>query len=78
MDELDVLRKKIRERMNDIADAIAAGSCKDMEDYRRMCGSLKVWHMSSATFLICANRQRKKADFPARAERDTVCCAFME
>ena len=41
MDELDVLRKKIRERMNDIADAIAAGSCKDMEDYRRMCGIIE-------------------------------------
>lgn len=41
MDELDVLRKKIRERMNDIADAIAGGACKDMEDYRRLCGVIE-------------------------------------
>lgn len=41
MNELDVIRKGIRDRMNDIADSIASGACKDIEDYRRMCGVIE-------------------------------------
>jgi hypothetical protein len=41
MDELDVLRKKLRERMNDIADAVATGTCATFEDYKRMCGVIE-------------------------------------
>ena len=38
MDIFDVLRKKLRDRMNDIADAVSTGACSNFEDYRRMCG----------------------------------------
>jgi hypothetical protein len=38
MNELDVLRKKIRERMNDIADAVSTGTCRSYEEYQRLCG----------------------------------------
>ena len=41
MDELDVLQKKIRERMNDIADAVATGSCKNYDQYQRLCGIIE-------------------------------------
>lgn len=41
MDTFDVLRKKLRERMNDIADAISTGGCHNFEDYRRMCGVIE-------------------------------------
>ena len=41
MDIFDVLRKKLRERMNDIADAISTGTCSNIEDYRRMCGVIE-------------------------------------
>ncbi len=41
MDIFDVLRKKLRERMNDIADAISTGTCNNIEDYRRMCGVIE-------------------------------------
>ena len=41
MDELDVLQKKIRERMNDIADAISTGSCKNYDQYQRLCGIIE-------------------------------------
>ena len=37
MNELDVLRKKIRERMNDIADAVSTGTCRSYEEYQRLC-----------------------------------------
>jgi len=41
MNELDVIQKKIRERMNDIADALATGSCQSLEEYKRMCGVIE-------------------------------------
>ena len=41
MDNLDVLRRKLRERMNDIADAVSTGSCKSYEEYQRLCGVIE-------------------------------------
>jgi len=41
MDEFSVLRKQIRERMNDVADAVATGQCQTFEDYKRMCGVIE-------------------------------------
>lgn len=41
MDMFDVLRKKLRERMNDIADALATGNCGSYEEYKRLCGVIE-------------------------------------
>jgi len=41
MNEIDVIQKKIRERMNDMADALANGSCGSFEEYKRMCGVIE-------------------------------------
>ncbi len=41
MEALDVLRKQLRERMNDVADAVATGQCQTFEDYKRMCGVIE-------------------------------------
>jgi len=41
MSELDVLRKKIRDRMNDIADAVSTGSCSSYDEYQRLCGVIE-------------------------------------
>ncbi len=35
------LRKKIRAQMNDIADAMAVGTCADIEQYRKMVGMIE-------------------------------------
>ena len=40
-DVLSLLRKNIRTQMNEIADHLAVGSAKDVEDYRKMCGSIE-------------------------------------
>jgi hypothetical protein len=34
------LRKKLRERMNDIADTVAGGGAKDFGEYRNLCGQI--------------------------------------
>jgi hypothetical protein len=41
MDMIDVLRKKIRERMNDLADVISAGRCSDFGEYQKLCGVIE-------------------------------------
>ena len=38
---LSLLKKKIRIQMNELADHLAMGSAKDMEEYRRVCGTIE-------------------------------------
>jgi hypothetical protein len=38
--ELDLIKKKIRAKMNDIADDLALGSAKDYADYRYLVGMI--------------------------------------
>lgn len=38
MTELDVIKKKIRERLNDLADDLANGSAQDYPQYKHMTG----------------------------------------
>ena len=37
----EVLRKKIREDMNNYTDDIANGMCKSFDDYQHLCGVIK-------------------------------------
>lgn len=38
---LGLLRKKIRHEMNELADAMAIGSCVNIEEYRQMVGKVE-------------------------------------
>tara|TARA_R110000824_G_scaffold156294_1_gene329368 strand:+ start:1109 stop:1297 length:189 start_codon:yes stop_codon:yes gene_type:complete len=40
-DALSLLKRKIRDQMNELADHLAVGSAKDMEEYRRICGTIE-------------------------------------
>ena len=40
-DVLSLIRKKIRDQMNELADHLAIGSAKDMEEYRKVCGIIE-------------------------------------
>ena len=40
-DALSLLRKKLRQQMNEIADLLSLGSAKNMEEYRKMCGIIE-------------------------------------
>ena len=40
-DILSLLKRKIRDQMNELADHLAVGSAKDMEEYRRICGTIE-------------------------------------
>lgn len=39
--ELEILRKKFRERMNDVTDMVATGQCASFEEYRKLCGVIE-------------------------------------
>jgi len=41
MDELEVVRKNLRERMNSLADTLASGSCRSFEEYKHLCGCIE-------------------------------------
>ena len=36
-----LLKKKLRVQMNELADHLALGSAKDMEEYRKICGIIE-------------------------------------
>ncbi len=40
-DVLSLLRKKIRDQMNELADFLAVGSAKNIEEYRKVCGTIE-------------------------------------
>jgi hypothetical protein len=37
----DVLRKKIREDMNNYADDLAGGACQSFDEYKKLCGIIQ-------------------------------------
>jgi hypothetical protein len=39
--ELEILRKKFRERMNELADNVATGKCADFGEYQKLCGVIE-------------------------------------
>lgn len=41
MTELDLLRQKVRARMNEIADAVATGAAQDYPAYMKMVGVIE-------------------------------------
>ena len=41
MVELDRLRRRIREILNDYADTIAGGGAQDFAEYKRLCGVIE-------------------------------------
>ena len=37
----EAYQKKIRDRMNEMADAVATGSAQSFDEYRKMCGIIE-------------------------------------
>ena len=60
MDQFDVLRKKLRERMNDLADALSAGRCKDFGEYQKLCGVIEGLAYAERDMLDLKQQQEEK------------------
>jgi hypothetical protein len=60
MTEMEYLRKKIREKMNDLADHLANDSCSCMEDYKYICGMIKALGVIEADIIEIESRNSQE------------------
>ena len=61
MTELELIRKKIRNKMNELADDIALGSAKDFSDYKYLTGIIAGLAMVERD-IIDLERVQREAD----------------
>jgi len=53
---VEVLRKKIREDLNNYADDMAGGACQNFEQYQKLCGVIQGLAMAEAYLLDLAKK----------------------
>lgn len=52
----EVLRGKIREDMNNYADDLAGGSCKNFDEYQKLCGVIHGLALAESHLLALAKK----------------------
>lgn len=60
MIDSDLLRKKLRQRMNDKADHVAGGACNDFAEYKNAVGVIEGLAMAERDLLDMAEDQMKR------------------
>ena len=53
---VEVLRKKIREDMNNYADDLAGGACRNYDEYQKLCGVIQGLAMAESHLLSLAKK----------------------
>jgi hypothetical protein len=59
---VEVLRKKIREDMNNYADDIAGGVCRNYDEYQKLCGVIQGLAMAESHLLSLAKKAEESDD----------------
>jgi hypothetical protein len=59
---VEVLRKKIREDLNNYADDMAGGACQNFEQYQKLCGVIQGLAMAEAYLLDLAKKVEESND----------------
>jgi len=59
---VEVLRKKIRDDLNNYADDIAGGACQNFEQYQKLCGVIQGLAMAEAYLLDLAKKAEESDD----------------
>ena len=59
MDELSLIKRKIRDHMNELADDLAMGSAKDYAEYRFLTGMISGLALIERDILDIEERARK-------------------
>lgn len=62
MNELELIRKKIREDLNELADFIATGGAPDFPAYRQMVGKIEGLAMAERHILDLVERLTRDED----------------
>ena len=60
MTELDVIKQKIRNKMNELADDIALGSAKDFAEYRYLTGVISGLALVERDVIDLEERQNRE------------------
>tara|TARA_R110002020_G_scaffold110945_2_gene256236 strand:- start:703 stop:900 length:198 start_codon:yes stop_codon:yes gene_type:complete len=55
----EAYQKKIRERMNDIADSVSTGSAKNFEEYQHMVGTINGLALAERELLDLVEAMKK-------------------
>ena len=58
-DVLSLLKKKLRDQMNEIADSVSLGSAQNIEEYRKMCGIIEGLARAEREILDIEDRLRE-------------------
>ena len=58
-DVLSLLKKKLRDQMNEIADSVSIGSAQNIEEYRKMCGIIEGLAWAEREILDIEDRLRE-------------------
>jgi hypothetical protein len=59
MNELDVIRQKIRQKLNELADDLALGSARDYAEYRHLTGIIAGIALVERDIIDLQERQRE-------------------
>ena len=59
---VEVLREKIREDLNNYADDIAGGACKNFEQYQKLCGVIQGLAIAESYLLDLAKKVEETDD----------------
>jgi hypothetical protein len=59
---VDVLRKKIREDMNNYTDDLANGACQTFDQYQKLCGVIQGLALAEAHLLSLAKKVEESDD----------------
>lgn len=59
---VEVLRKKIREDLNNYADDIAGGACQNFEQYQKLCGVIQGLAIAESYLLDLAKKVEETDD----------------
>ncbi len=59
---VEVLRKKIREDMNNYADDLAGGACRSFDEYQKLCGVIQGLAIAETHLLSLAKKVEESDD----------------
>jgi len=59
---VDVLRKRIREDMNNYTDDLANGVCKTFDEYQKLCGVIHGLALAESHLLALAKKVEESDD----------------
>lgn len=59
---VDILRKHIRDDMNNYADDVAGGACADYASYQKLCGVIQGLAIAERHLLDLAKRVKEEDD----------------